>query len=415
MTEPSSQKAGIDRQRDGIREEGGKINDLNSGHAALAALTRTPLRQIGRYVINEEQGRGGMGIVYRGWDPKLERPVAIKVLRATRSELPSSLERFQRESRAIAQLQHPGIVNVYATGIEDGTSWFVMELVDGASLEELLDEGLDDREVLKLLFEVAKALDYAHAHGVVHRDLKPGNVMVTGDGHARIVDFGVAHLDQETRLTRTGEILGTVLFMAPEQIQARPGSTGPAADMWSLGAMLYTALCGRPPFQGTSEIGVMASILRQEPEPPHSLRPDLPQGLDWLIRWCLQRDPDKRPTAAQATWLLSDLLCTWNLPKPRTTGQPLRRSRRRPRTASANVRITRGSLTAWLGAVAFTSYLFGFALGSWDDRPVDNLGTARPATRAESQGPPPRSKLALEPMKASPSQARAPGEPLQPR
>lgn len=231
-------------------------------------------------------GRGGMGVVFRARQTKLERDVAVKVLTApddaTPAELASWTERFLREARALARLSHPGIVTIHDFGEAEGLAWIVMELVEGASLRSLLDEGaLDPGEALAIAPSICAALQYAHDRGIVHRDIKPGNVLVTEDGTVKLCDFGLAKLhetDGGALLTRTDQAMGTLRYMAPEQLDA-PKDVDHRADIFSLGVVLYEMLTGRVP-QGVVE--------------PPSRGTDAPEAMDEVVLKALEREPERR-------------------------------------------------------------------------------------------------------------------------
>ncbi len=260
----------------------------------VGAAAADPDRRFGRYVFLGEVGRGGMGAVHRAWDPALERVVAIKVL--TRAASDKTLERFRREARAAAALRHPGIVRVYEVGEEGGQPFLVMDHVEGRTLKEHLKTGLPRDDAVAAIRAVARALGHAHAHGIVHRDVKPGNVLMGPDGPL-LVDFGLARdpASDDARLTATGEVIGTVSYMAPEQVRGRPGEIGPPTDVWALGAVLYEALLGRPPYVGDAAVSVMAAIIAAQPPPrPRALDASIAPALEAVVLRCLARAPADR-------------------------------------------------------------------------------------------------------------------------
>ncbi len=262
----------------------------------------------GRYVIVGELGRGGMGVVHRARDSVLQRDVAIKVLAPARSAAARARERFLREGRAIARLRHLGIVSVYEAGEAGDELYLVMDLVEGEPLTASMARGLEPLEVARIARDVARALHHAHDHGIIHRDVKPGNILIDGDGRPVLTDFGLAHDPgaEEARLTTTGAIVGTAHYMAPEQLAGR---VSPAVDTWALGAVLYEALCGRPPYVGASAVDVMAAILQGTPAPPRELAPSVPPALEVIVLRCLEKDPDARwPSAAALADALDDVL-----------------------------------------------------------------------------------------------------------
>ncbi len=255
---------------------------------------------IGRYVVEGELGRGGMGVVLRARDPSLGRAVAIKVIRNPLVAGPEVVRRFALEARAVAKLRHPGIVAVHEVGEEGGRPYIVMDLIEGRSLERILDAGrIPPRELAELVATVAVALDHAHGHGIVHRDVKPANVMIDGHGRAVLMDFGLAREVEGDGLTATGQVLGTPSYMAPEQ--AGDGeSIGPATDVWALGGLLYRGLTGRPPFAGDHAIAIIKKVLLQDPEPLRSIDPSVHPDLERVALRCLEKRPDQRyPSAAE--------------------------------------------------------------------------------------------------------------------
>jgi serine/threonine-protein kinase len=241
-------------------------------------------REFGDYELLEELGRGGMGVVYKARQKSLDRTVAVKML--LRAELASAadLARFRAEAESAARLEHPNIVPVYEVGECDGQAFFSMKYVEGLTLSQRLAEGpLPPREAARLLGLVARAVHHAHRNGILHRDLKPSNVILDGDGQPLVTDFGLAkRVGRGASLTRTGAIVGTPSYMPPEQAAGSRGTLGPASDVYSLGAMLYELLTGRPPFQAADPVDVLLRVLEQEPVPPRVLNPQLDREMEWI-------------------------------------------------------------------------------------------------------------------------------------
>lgn len=254
-----------------------------------------------RYEILRELGRGGMGVVYLARDPLLEREVAIKLLTpkllSTEAE-----ERFKREARVVAKMDHPAIVAVHDIGEHDGSLFFVMPFVPGTSLRHFIRDGsLNLGEVIDLGIQVADALEYSHSHGVVHRDIKPENIMVArgpaeGEIRARVTDFGLAMASTESRLTKTGTVVGTVSYLSPEQVSA--DVIDHRSDIYSLGTVLYECLVGSTPFSGEIQ-KVLYRIAHEFPQAPRSLGIDVQEDLEEIIMRCLEKDPGRRPQHAR--------------------------------------------------------------------------------------------------------------------
>ncbi|HYY80000.1 MAG TPA: protein kinase [Actinomycetes bacterium] len=253
----------------------------------------------GRYRLGEQLAAGGMGAVYRAVDGTLDRPVAVKVLRRELAEDPTFLERFRREARAAAVVAHPGVASVYDYGEEHDQPFIVMELVEGETLaERLAARGrLDWREAFAVGEQLAAALAAAHAHGLVHRDVKPANVLLAAGGRVKLVDFGIAQADQGTTLTRTGMALGSAGYVAPEQAQG--GHVGPAADLYSLGCVLFEAVTGSTPYTALNPVAVASQHVSAPVPDPRERRPDLPAPAAAAITRALAKDPaDRYPSAA---------------------------------------------------------------------------------------------------------------------
>ncbi len=253
----------------------------DAGPAAPRPRTAQPPHLSG-YEVQGELGRGGMGVVYRAWDQRLHRPVAIKMLLAGDFARPDERERFEREAEAAAGLRHANIVQVYQVGDLEGRPYFTMEFVEGGSLAERLAVApLAAVPAAALIATLAEAVQTAHDRGIVHRDLKPGNVLLTADGTPKIADFGLARrLDDGSGLTRSGIPLGTPNYMAPEQALGLTHSIGPAADVYALGAILYEAMTGRPPFRADTTEETLRQVVEQQPAPPSRWNAKVPRDLE---------------------------------------------------------------------------------------------------------------------------------------
>lgn len=251
------------------------------------------------YKVLRRVGHGGMGIVYKAWDEELHRLVAIKMLLGR--QLAEDRERFRREARAQAQLDHPNILRIYHVGDQGGQPYFVMEFAEQESLlnrvrKENLFPPEEAARVVKLL---AEGLHQAHESGIIHRDIKPANVLVMKDGTAKLADFGLAKwMDESTQVTATGTVLGTLQYMAPEQAEGKREQVGRAADVYSLGATLYTLLTGKPPFSG-SRAEILTKVLSQEPVPAHDRLHSVPRDLEAICSKCMEKDPARRYATAQ--------------------------------------------------------------------------------------------------------------------
>jgi len=249
----------------------------------------------GRYRINKILGKGSMGVVYLAHDPQIDRSVALKVLREDRLTSADFVNRFMLEARAIGRLSHPGIVLVYDVGEDQGSIYIAMEFVEGEPLSDLLQRaGLDFERTIDIGIQVAEILDYAHARGIVHRDVKPSNLMLKPDGTIKITDFGIAHMDDPSAGQRTqdGEILGTPAYMSPEQVMGQP--VDGRSDLFSLGVILYELSTGERPFKGQSIGTILRSITEEIPIEPLKLHPFISKDLSRIIMKCLSKRPEKR-------------------------------------------------------------------------------------------------------------------------
>jgi predicted Ser/Thr protein kinase len=254
--------------------------------------------RLGRYEVDDELGRGAMGVVYRARDPRLGRVVAIKALHVPPGDPSAAMlkQRFLNEGHAAGRLHHPNIVSVFDADEDpaSGVAFLAMEYVQGTDLRELMRGGIDLEQLVGIVVEVANALDHAHRRGVVHRDVKPANVLIDSDGHAHLTDFGIARLGDST-LTRDGEFLGTPAYMSPEQVRSKP--VGPATDVHALGVIVYEGLTGRRPYEGDSMVATATSIAADEAPRPSQVA-SIPAAFDEPVRRALAKDPEKRQASA---------------------------------------------------------------------------------------------------------------------
>jgi serine/threonine-protein kinase len=247
----------------------------------------------GRYRIIERLGSGGMAAVYRAHDLQLGREVALKLLYPRFAEDASFVERFRREASAAAGLQHPNVVSVYDRGEWDGTSYIAMELVDGRTLRDLVQQQgpLEPIRAIDCTIGVLRAARFAHRRGIIHRDLKPHNVLVDGEGRAKVTDFGIAKAGASD-MTETGSIMGTAQYMSPEQAQGL--AVTPRSDLYAIGVLLYELLVGRPPFEGESAVGIALKQVSEPPVPPGRLVAGVPPELDGVVLHALAKEPERR-------------------------------------------------------------------------------------------------------------------------
>lgn len=263
--------------------------------SVLPANTR-----IGDFELLEEIGRGGMGVVYKARQISLDRVVAVKMILSGEFADDHEVERFGTEAKAAASLKHPHIVAIYEVGEEAGRHFFAMEYIEGPSLAQIQAEGpLPPRKAAGLIATVAEAVHYAHTRGVVHRDLKPGNLLLDQAGQPHIADFGLARRrENDSHLTSTGQVLGTACFIPPEQAVNDSAAIGPASDVYSLGALLYTLLTGRPPFQAASYVETLNQVIKRDPISPRRLNPAVPRDLEVICLKCLEKHPAQRCQSA---------------------------------------------------------------------------------------------------------------------
>lgn len=271
--------------------------------------------RIGSYELIEELARGGMGIVYKAQDTKTGRVVAVKIMRDLPAKPATVRERFRREAEVVTRLDHPGIVRIQELGWEGERCYLVMDFIPGGTLHEHLNRFLEDhRLAVAVMEQIARAIHHAHEHGILHRDLKPGNVLLDEDSKPLVTDFGLAkYTSGSVELTDEGELIGTPAYMSPEQAAGHAERFGPATDVWGLGAMLFELLTGCKPFPGDDRSIVLQAILHAAPVRPRSLRPALDAQLEQIVITCLTKDPAGRYPSAAA---LADDLGRWLRSEP---------------------------------------------------------------------------------------------------
>jgi tRNA A-37 threonylcarbamoyl transferase component Bud32/Tol biopolymer transport system component len=297
---------------------------------------------ISHYKILEELGAGGMGVVYKAEDTKLKRTVALKFLSPQSLGSKKEQSRFIHEAQAAAALDHSNICTVYEIAEVEGKSFIAMSYVDGPSLKEEVESGpLDVDRAVDIAIQVAEGLREAHEKGIIHRDIKSANIMLTSKGQAKITDFGLAKLPGRTKLTKTGTTVGTLAYMSPEQAQG--AEVDHRSDIWSLGVVLYELLTGKVPFRGDHEVAMVYSIMNQDVEPPSKLTPAVPAELDSIVAKMLQRNPDDRYASPEE--LISDL-------RKVQTGAAVKVAL--PMSAKTKRVMRRRSTALWFAAVAAT-------------------------------------------------------------
>src|SRR5687767_278396 len=272
---------------------------------------------LGAYVITARIGRGGMASVYQAHHPALDRNVAIKVLWESLADQPGFLERFRREARAASRLRHPNILTVYDFGEDNGIAYMVTELLPGGTLADRLGRQLPTTEVLRVLRGIGSALDTAHDAGLIHRDVKPSNILYTRDGEPVLADFGIARLvEAEEHLTVQGTLIGTPHYMAPEMASGE--EVGRSSDLYSLGVVLYEMLAGEPPFPRPTPIAVVRAHIHEEPPPLSRRTPPLPAEIDAVVARALSKSPAQRyRSGAALAAAFEDAILSGDPPTPR--------------------------------------------------------------------------------------------------
>lgn len=355
------------------------LEDALPAAEGLAASTKFPgpgteapfVQRLGDYELSEEIGRGGMGVIYKARQAGLDRVVALKLLLAGEFADTKARQRFVREARIAAHLAHPGIVTIHEVGEHQGRPYFAMEYVPGPNLAQLCRNGLlPMNTAARYVEQLARAVHYAHQHGVIHRDLKPANILVTPDNEPKLTDFGLTKSLVDP--TRTLESAGSPNFMAPEQADSTLGPTGTATDVFGLGAVLYFLLTGRPPALGESLSETLRAVVACEPVAPRQLRPALPHDLETIAMRCLEREPTRRYASARE---VAEELARWR------NHEPIRaRPVSRPELLGKWVR--RNPLPAALGAGLVAVVVLGIQAVAWQWRRAE-----AERTRAEAGVP----------------------------
>ncbi|MBL8794986.1 MAG: serine/threonine protein kinase [Planctomycetia bacterium] len=266
------------------------------------ALQPAALPQLPDYEILEVLGRGGMGVVYKARQKRLDRLTALKMILAGPDAIGEEKARFRTEAEAVARLHHPNIVQIYEVGEQDGRPYLALEYVGGGSLaQQLHGEPMAPRRAAQLVLTLAQAVQHAHEHGVIHRDLKPANILLTTEGTPKIADFGLAkRLDLDLGHTQTGAVLGSPSYMSPEQAAGKTRQLGPATDIYALGVVLYELLTGKPPFRGNTLLETLEQVRHHDPAPLTQLLPALPRDLETICLKCLEKEPEHRYSSAAA-------------------------------------------------------------------------------------------------------------------
>ncbi|NUM36233.1 MAG: protein kinase [Candidatus Brocadiae bacterium] len=257
-------------------------------------------KQFGRYTILSQLGEGGMGVVYKAYDPALDRVVALKVITSSRQQSKISIERFQIEARATASLKNPYIINIYDIGEEKDLYYFTMDFIDGDTLENFIkNKQISKQNALKLMAKICRGIDYAHSQNIIHRDLKPANIMIDKNGDPRIMDFGLAKMGKmDKRVSQTGALLGTPVYMSPEQAAGK--NLDFRTDVYSLGAIFYKILTGIEPFHGDKLVKILEQVIHKEPPSPTKIKMNIHKDLEIICQKAMSKDPDRRYETAGA-------------------------------------------------------------------------------------------------------------------
>jgi hypothetical protein len=335
---------------------------------AATTLRQDPAtsRPFGDYQLLGELGRGGMGVVLKAFEPRLNRVVAIKMILPGTLANDDDLHRFHAEATAAAGLKHPHIVAVHHVGVLDDKHYYSMDFIDGQSLAQRLADGpLPGRVAAKYLTAVARAIQHAHDHGILHRDLKPGNILLDKDDQPHVTDFGLAkQFKADSRQTRTGSILGTPGYMAPEQAAGRK-DLGPACDIYGLGALLYELLTGRPPFRAETPMDTLMQVIEREPAPPRLLNPGVDRDLETICLKCLSKDPRHRYATAEEVALELERYLHGDSIRARSFNVLDRLARSLERSQYDVEFQNYGSMLYWFAGIVFVTHIIKDCLIEW--------------------------------------------------
>ena len=345
----------------------GASDNLARNDVAATPANKVPARaikvlgELGDYELLEEVGRGGQGVVFRARQKSLNRIVALKVIGLGQWATQAHLKRFRLEAEAAASLDHPCIVPIYEVGERDGQCYFSMKFVEGGQLDEVVKHTpISIRQAVELIAKVARTVHYAHEHGILHRDIKPGNILLDAKGEPHLTDFGLARLvESESTVTRTLEVLGTPSYMAPEQATGNNAKLTSTTDVYGLGAVLYQLLTGHPPFAGGTTYETIKLLLETEPRPPRLWNPKVDRDLSTICLKCLEKDPQRRYSSALA---LAEDLERWLKHEPiqaRRTGVLGRGKKWLQRNpTAAGIAVLSLALVAAVGVIVWKSDLF---------------------------------------------------------
>jgi len=361
--------AGVDSSAEasGKAVDPGRMDDLSGDNANAATRTKLARRvkkmvaELGDYQLLEEVGRGGQGVVFRARQRSLNRIVALKVIGLGQWATKAHLRRFRLEAEAAASLDHPCIVPIYEVGERGGQCYFSMKFVEGGQLDEVVKHTpLSVRQAVELIAKMARTVHYAHEHGILHRDIKPGNILLDGKGEPHLTDFGLARLvESESEITRTIDVLGTPSYMAPEQAAGNNTQLTPATDVYGLGAVLYQLLTGHPPFAGGTTYETIKLLLESEPRQPRLWNPKVDRDLSTICLKCLEKDPLRRYSSALA---LAEDLGRWLKHEPiqaRRIGVVARGKKWLQRNpTAAGIAVLSLALVSAVGVIVWKSELF---------------------------------------------------------